>query len=163
MKTIKGNLLDFPEDINCIFHQANTENVMGAGIARQIRERYPEAYEVDVNFHIPQGSERLGEYTFAQVGQKNGSSKLIYNLYGQQLNKDSIWGVPTDYFMLKRSLEHALTDRINFFGHYDEAICGFPKLMGCGLGGGDWQIVQHLVEKTLSEFEMKGYWVEYND
>ena len=36
-----GNLLDFPYGINTIAHCCNTMNVMGAGIAEQIADRYP--------------------------------------------------------------------------------------------------------------------------
>jgi O-acetyl-ADP-ribose deacetylase (regulator of RNase III) len=39
---VKGNLLDSNCDYIC--HQVNCQGVMGSGIARQIRERYPVVY-----------------------------------------------------------------------------------------------------------------------
>ena len=55
--TIQGNLLDFPTHcktdpdkyigISAIAHSCNTRNIMGAGIAKQIKNRYPQAYEAD--------------------------------------------------------------------------------------------------------------------
>jgi YD repeat-containing protein len=161
MKTIQGNLLDFPNGINAIFHQANTENIMGAGIAKQIRERYPEAYETDTNFFIPKGEYRLGEYSFASVNDENSPHRLVYNLYGQRLGKDSIWGIPTDYFALRDSLNKALYEHTTFFDYYDKIICGFPWLLGSNLGGGDFKIVKYIVEQAMERYSLTGYWVKY--
>ena len=47
VQIIDGNLLDFPNDIKFIAHSCNTRNIMGAGIAKQIKDRYPMAYESD--------------------------------------------------------------------------------------------------------------------
>ena len=160
MKTIQANLLDFPNGINAIFHQANTENIMGAGIAKEIRERYPEAYESDTNFFIPKGKHRLGEYSFASVDDENSPHRLVYNLYGQRLGKDSIWGIPTDYFALKDSLNKALYEHTTFFDYYDKIICGFPWGLGCGLGGGDWKIVEYIIEEAMEKYNLTGYIVK---
>ena len=160
MKTIEGNLLDFPNGINMIFHSANTENVMGAGIAQQIRKRYPEAYKVDKDYFIPKGRERLGHYSQALVSGGSKDYKLVVNLYGQMLNEDSVFGVRTNYFALRDSLRRSLDDHVTFSGHYNEAICGFPYGMGCGLGGGDWKIVESIISKALEEFNVTGYIVK---
>ena len=40
---VKGNLLD--SDCDYICHQVNCQGVMGSGIAKQIRERWPEVYK----------------------------------------------------------------------------------------------------------------------
>ena len=48
MKTLKGNLLNsFEKDFNVILHGCNCFSTMGAGIAKQIAEKYPEAYRAD--------------------------------------------------------------------------------------------------------------------
>lgn len=164
MKTIEANLLDFPSGINMIFHQANTENVMGAGIASQIRKRYPQAYKADKDHFVPKGRERLGNYTMALVNEEKISKdnyNLVCNLYGQMLNEDSIFGVRTDYFALRDALRSCLDLHTTFSGYYKDAICGFPWLMSSNLGGGDFKIVRHIVEETMEEFNLTGYWVKY--
>ena len=40
---VKGNLLDPEYKVFC--HQVNCQKVMGAGLARQIKEKYPEVYQ----------------------------------------------------------------------------------------------------------------------
>jgi O-acetyl-ADP-ribose deacetylase (regulator of RNase III) len=161
MKKIQGNLLDFPNGINMIFHSANTENIMGAGIARQIRERYPQAYKADSDLFIPKGRKRLGYYSQALVSGDSEDCKLVVNLYSQRLGEDSVWGCPTNYFALRDALRSCLHDRITFSGHYDEPICGFPFGMGCGLGGGDWKIVEYIIRETLQEFDLEGFIITY--
>ena len=161
MKTIEANLLDFPNGINTIFHQANTENVMGAGIAKQIRERYPEAYKVDRDYFVPKGKDRLGHYTQALVSGDDTAYKMVANLYGQMLNENSIFGIRTNYFALRDALRDCLGNYNAFFSHYDKPICGFPYGMGCGLGGGDWKIVESIIKEALKEFHLKGFIIKY--
>ena len=43
MRYVKGNILD--SDADAILHQVNCQGVMGAGLAKQIRGRYPNVYE----------------------------------------------------------------------------------------------------------------------
>lgn len=153
MKKIQADLLDFPEGINVIFHQANTEGVMGAGIAKQIRKRFPTAWENDKSFSLPFGEDRLGHFSYyelQQVREEGGRAtlidkKIIINLYGQMLNKDSVFGIATDYLALYAALSRAC----NWLEkRREEPVMGFPYGMGCGLGGGEWSIVEEIIERT---------------
>ena len=45
--TITGDLLDFPQGIDIIAHSCNCRNTMSAGIAKQIKDHYPLAYDAD--------------------------------------------------------------------------------------------------------------------
>ena len=45
--TITGDLLDFPQGIDIIAHSCNCRNTMSAGIAKQIKDRYPLSYDAD--------------------------------------------------------------------------------------------------------------------
>jgi len=47
IKIIEGNILNAKEDIIC--HQVNCKKVMGSGLAKQIRDKYPNVYEEYVN------------------------------------------------------------------------------------------------------------------
>lgn len=42
IKLVQGNILDAPENI--IVHQVNCKGVMGAGLALQIKSKYPKAF-----------------------------------------------------------------------------------------------------------------------
>jgi hypothetical protein len=108
---ISGNLLDFPTHcetdpdkyvgINVIAHSCNCQNVMGAGIAKQIKDRYPKAFEADTerwgNEYNEGGNWRcqIGDYSKAVIEDQG----TIYNLYTQsgystkerQVNYEYFW------------------------------------------------------------------------
>lgn len=128
----------FYQNCDVIIHQANCFATMGAGIAAQIRMRYPEVLEEDRNFYIPIGSkERLGN--FSRCMTRN--NKVIYNLYGQY---NYGRGRQTDYLAFTNSLKKIFGD-INKSGLSNKKI-GIPHLIGCGLAGGDWKIVKRIIE-----------------
>ena len=77
IEIIEANLLDFPNNINSIAHSCNTRNIMGAGIAKQIKDRYPEAYEADTKAFNTEYDEDgqyvhwLGKFSRAEITNKN--------------------------------------------------------------------------------------------
>lgn len=149
-----GNLLDFPYGINTIAHCCNTMNVMGAGIAKQIAERYPQAKEAD-DACAKIGQNDLGERSFAefeiedtnsfphqQFGKTTRKCK-IYNLYTQ----DSIgFGREVNYEALYRNL---LLMR-NSLNNDPGCVLGLPYQMSSGLAGGSWEIVQAMINTIFS-------------
>lgn len=140
IKYIKGDLLDFPAGINVIFHQANTEAVMGAGIAKIIKQKYPSAYKSDREFPLALGESRLGHFSYHEFDQKK-----IINLYGQMLRQKSVFGIATDYLALYAALARAC----NWLSTRGEGLTlGFPYGMGCGLGGGEWEIVEEIIRRS---------------
>lgn len=158
---IKGDLLECPKGINVIAHQANTDGIMGAGIAKAIKTKWPEAYKADREYHIPFGPERLGWWSYANVLLHNKVIGII-NLYGQQLGKLSKYGIPTDYDALLQSMIRLKIDLDN--GYHmsgDTPILGLPKGMGCGLGGGDWEgMVLPRIEAVFNKSKFPVYIVE---
>ena len=42
IKTVNGNILEATEDIIC--HQVNCQGVMGSGLAKQIRSKWPSVF-----------------------------------------------------------------------------------------------------------------------
>ena len=151
MRIIKGDLLDC--EANHIAHVANCWHTMGGGIARQIREQYPEAYEADLE--TKKGDRgKLGTFSVAHIPDEN---KWIYNLYGQYGYGGG--AVNVEYPALEKSLwslrDH-LEDKPN-----TGIILGFPTRIGCVLAGGDWTIVKPMVEKMFMTSGFETIWVEF--
>jgi hypothetical protein len=155
MKEIKGNLFDGEYDI--LAHVSNSYCVMGAGVAAQIKKRYPEAYEADLaTKHL--GDCKLGFYSQATV---NGGKLTIVNLYGQI-------GIGNDGDPLNRNAQYDLLFDALYHMAYDitrplnrptgNVVIGIPDMMGCGLAGGNRRIV---VAILLTIEEMFPY-VEFN-
>jgi O-acetyl-ADP-ribose deacetylase (regulator of RNase III) len=142
-----GNLLT-ATDVEVIAHQANCQNIFGAGIAKSIKEMYPKAYHADTMAY-KDGKAVLGSYSFCHMD--GNPFKKIFNLYGQNLygSKTRM----TNY----NALYDALEGMKNYLVDNDEDLpvpnIGFPYLMGCGLGGGDWRIVERLIEVAFHNYE----------
>jgi O-acetyl-ADP-ribose deacetylase (regulator of RNase III) len=144
-----GNILDSCE-IGAILHQANIHHTMGAGMARQIAWAYPEALKAD--HKTPLGDiNKLGTFSKAVVKNQNCESPLIiYNCYSQA-NYGRENGVRyTDYDAVREVFERVNEDYWDFRGRHHSAI-GIPYGYGCGLGGGDWNIVLDIINTTFTD------------
>ena len=75
----EGNLL-LSKDVEVIGHQANCQNTFGSGIARSIREMYPDAYAVDT-LCASKKSNTLGNFSMAYIPVEQ------YNKHGTQIKK----------------------------------------------------------------------------
>jgi O-acetyl-ADP-ribose deacetylase (regulator of RNase III) len=142
---LKGDLLN--SDCNIIVHQANCYKKMGAGIAKQIKNAFPEAYQTDVNYpHSP--DERLGKISCAF--SPNHGGKYIVNLYGQK----EWWGTgcKTNYRAFELGLEETMK-LVNQLKQKGVLVkIGLPYLIGCGLAGGDWNVVKIIIERVSKKF-----------
>ncbi len=155
---IDGDLLDFPNGINVIGHNCNCQAVQGAGVALQVKNRYPKAYEADKTHHAvyqSKGTSQLGTYSSADVGD----GKIIVNLYGQdgygtatrQLNYEAIY----------KAMETLMKNMTR--NSHKQYVIGFPYLMGCHLAGGNFLIVESMIKAIFEDCSnIKVYIVKYN-
>lgn len=139
MHVVKGDLIKLFEDgkFDVIAHGCNCFCTMGAGIAKQLRKKYPQIYEADLQ--TKSGDlYKLGSYTAAEV-VKQGRSSYIYNLYTQYGYGGNI--KHAEYSAIRSSL-FGMIYSLDVSKRYN---IGLP-LIGCGLGGCDKDIVYKIVE-----------------
>ena len=147
---VKGDLIEAGKSglVDVIAHQANCQLVFGAGLARQIKQHFPVAYEADCQ--TKKGDKnKLGTLSMAYDQRYN---LYIFNLYGQyRYGRDK---QHTDYEALENSLKEMYFVLRSGTMHDPEikpdCRIGIPRL-GCGLAGGDWNIVESLVDKTIGK------------
>lgn len=141
---VKGNLLDSNCDYIC--HQVNCRGVMGSGIAKQIRDRWPEvfiSYYTYCSRHNHDPQLMLGNIWGVQV-TTNCVNRWVVNMFAQD-NYGYNGSRFTSYDAFAKCLE-SMRDRLP----KDKTI-GFPKGIGCGLGGGDWDIILRMIETVLGD------------
>lgn len=142
VKVVKGNLLYSNCDI--IGHQVNCKGVMGAGVAKQLVNMYPgllSGYRKSLN-SLPRP---LGN---VYMHQENG--KLIANIFGQ--DSYGRYGLHTNY--------DALTDglvKLHSFAKKHGYTIGLPYGIGCGLAGGDWKIVEKIINSIFGSSNVSCY------
>lgn len=108
---------------------------MGAGLAAQIRKKYPKHY-ADFMSRVP----HLGGLCITQIN----FDFYIVGVYGQK--EYGRQGTYTDYDALKKGLEavRKMSDRTGLSVY-------LPYGIGCGLAGGDWRIVRNIIEDSLPD------------
>ena len=163
IKEVNGNLLTYP-GIQVIGHQTNCLSVMGAGIAKQIKARWPEVFREYCDYCKSQ-SDKHNLLGTIQV-LKTDDGKYIANLFGEYSFCESVapyeeGGKPrhTDYDALWQCLR-----RLHIWMVLNDIKTGgVPDLIGCGLAGGSKTIVRQLIEDEFGDDEdITLYIVKYN-
>jgi O-acetyl-ADP-ribose deacetylase (regulator of RNase III) len=154
MKYIKGDVVK--EFQNCtepasLLHQVNCQGVMNSGVAKQIREEYPQHFE-DYFRHFERKDyepiKLLGGYVVTEVECRR---KAIVGLFGQ-LN----YGYSSKRYTNYAALLGALREVCYFHLKGKSKRIFIPYKLGCDRGGGDWSVVSVLLE----DFE-KMYGIEF--
>ncbi|MEN7550935.1 macro domain-containing protein [Rapidithrix thailandica] len=135
IREITGDLILQAQDFDVIVHGANCFCTMGSGIARQIRQTFPEAFEVDQQ--TTKGDrDKLGTLTFTQ-----NTHPIVVNAYTQyRYGRDKMH---CDYEAVKSCMQ-ALKQQ------FSGKKIGMP-LIGAGLAGGDWEIIFSIIQEELAD------------
>lgn len=140
IKYIDGDLIKNAEDYDVILHGCNCQNTMGKGIALQVKEKFPEAYDVD-------SKTKKGDIAkLGTISYTTNTIPIIANCYTQfdyrkQYEDEAL--VYVDYKAVKTALEAV---KKQFTGKK----IGMPKI-GSQLAGGDWNIIVKIIEAVLGD------------
>ena len=141
MKHKRGNLLDEVKT-GIILQQVNAQGVMGSGFAKQIRQKWPTVWEVYSN-NVTGGSETYTSQSMGMVIPVMVEPGLfVVNLVAQQF-----YGKDFKRYTSYDALDNCLRT-VAKFNKTDNLPIHHP-LIGCGLGGGDWDIVLTIIERHL--------------
>ena len=144
MKQVKGDLLALGKanEFDIIVQGCNCWNVMGSGIAKSIREQFPDAWQADQET-LAGDRNKLGCYTIGMAGRL-----VVINAY-TQYNTAKYPG--QDVFEYK-SFELILDKLANRFGKYR---IGLP-MIGMGLAGGDPAQIIPMIEEFAVKMNSQG-------
>ena len=143
-KYVKGSILD--TECMYIAHGVNCQNVMGAGVAKVLYEKYPkvkEDYHRHCAFHIERKNKLLGGIDFSyQVDNKLVVNCFTQDRYGSDGKRYVNYSAIVDCFK-----------EMTFFsgvGGEIEGPIAIPKI-GCGWAGGNWEFVEQLINDTVGD------------
>ena len=156
LKHTKGNLLDLAEagEFDIVVQGCNCFNTMGGGIAKEIRERYPEVAKADAE--TERGDYRkLGTYTegFAWFNERkvndtdfDANNYIIVNAYTQyKMSTGQDVFEYTAFELILQKLAH----------EYPNTRIGFPYI-GMGLAGGDKERIMAMLENFAKKIDASG-------
>lgn len=147
----EGNMLDLPSGI--LVHGCNAQGVMGSGIALQIKEKYPEAFErymrvaSDPSFKKNRGM-LLGTTPWIEV------SKDLYIVNAITQEK---YGNDGKKYVNEKAVEDAFRF-VKALAESRKLPVHFP-MIGCGRGGGNWEDIASRIERALGSRITGHLWV----
>lgn len=136
-------------DFDAIVTGCNCQKTMGAGIALQIKERYPQAYQADLDYNHP----IPGEFSIAEVPSIHYFQPpefYIVNLYSQRFpgkpnnaDQTKIGRSDTEYDRYQ-AIFNGMTKVNNLF--LGQTV-GIPHI-GAGLAGLNWGRIESILRDT---------------
>lgn len=152
IEEIQGDLLD--TDCLIIAHGVNCQGVMGAGVAKAIATKWPKVKECYMDYFLEFNAGLDGENFLGQIEntQTRPGDKVVVNCFTQQYYGpgDKLY---LSYDALLKCMKH-LKSLCAYYGVNEVAM---PKI-GCGLAGGDWNIVKAILESVFPQnFTVKVY------
>ena len=147
IKYIQGDILDPSLDLGVLVHGCNCFHTMKSGVAKVIAERYPEAAAVDKLTSYGDRS-KLGSISVASAGDDEHSPLIVNGYiefnYGREPGHRYV-----SYDALVQVME-AVKDIVK---DDTETRIGLPKI-GAGLGGGDWLIIEAIINSVFKDREI---------
>lgn len=144
MNTVKGDLLALAKEgkFDIIVQGCNCQNVMGAGIAKQIKDEFPDAWIADQQT-LRGDKNKLGHYSIGMGGRL-----VIINAYTQY---DTARQAGEDVFDYRACYE-VLLKISERFGKWR---IGLP-MIGMGLAGGDPVRIMAMLEDFADRMSAQG-------
>ena len=151
---IKGDLLSVTEGY--IIHGCNAQGVMGAGVARLIKDKYPLAfkdYALCLQAKRTLNKPALGSCTYSI----QPDNVVVVNAVTQEwMGTDRRY---TDYDAVRACFEDFMDEIDSHQNIYEDMprVLNFP-LIGCGLGGGEWDVIEQIIEEEIDDSFKKVLW-----
>jgi O-acetyl-ADP-ribose deacetylase (regulator of RNase III) len=130
---IEGDLLN--TEIRHIIHGCNSHGVMGSGVAKAIRDKYPQAYRDYNDVYNNRGLD-LGDI----IASVQDDGKIILNAITQKDFGRAAGNVYVSYW--------AIAEVFRKIEQWDVGTVAMPKI-GAGLANGDWNVIEAIIENTL--------------
>lgn len=148
---ITGNLLD----TNCqyICHQVNCQGKMNSGVAKAIRDKWPEVYTQYLKKYVDAdgyADELLGEVQHVPISD----IQCVINMFAQEnYGYDGRRYTSYDAFW-------SCVNRIAVTVPKNSSIA-FPGRIGCVRGGANWDVIKNMIEVVLGkDYDVFIYYLE---
>lgn len=159
---VKGDITT--SDCDFICHQVNCQGKMNSGVAKAIREKWPQVYQdyrdkyegcIWSNYST---SHMLGDIQICALYDNHfdvDKHQNVVNLFAQDAygydgkrytSYDAFWQCLNN---LKQCVP-------------EDATMAFPYKIGCVRGGADWDVIETMIIKTLQGREVYFYYLDEN-
>ena len=157
---VKGDITKSNCDVIC--HQVNCQGAMNSGVAKAIREKWPEVYE---NYRIKYEEcvwckrSPLGDIQIVALYDdycKTNKHQCVVNLFSQEnFGYDGKRYTSYDAFWNCLNLLKQTTP--------PEQTIAFPYKIGCVRGGANWKIICAMIEEVFKDRDIYFYYLNEED
>lgn len=160
IKYVKGDL--FSTDIRCIAHGCNTAGVMGSGVAAIWKKKFPQSFKdyvarckydptiVDNPLEVHFRAALLGQTVVTEEQDKKLFCMFTQGDWSRAFGSDKRY---VSYDAVSECFDSANI----YIGTYEEDKRLAIPMIGAGLGGGDWDIIEKIIEKSTPNIEVTVY------
>lgn len=142
MKYINGNLLDATSGI--IVHGCNAQGVMGSGVAKAVKDKYPEAYQ-----------KYYAEYLYGLL------TPGWISVYNPSRYLTIVSGITQEYYGRDKNVVYVDYDSLaEVFRKVKSIWPGVPvhiPKIGAGLANGDWEIISRIIDTIYTDASVTCY------
>lgn len=134
---IQGDVFTTPDQV--IIHGCNAAGVMGSGVARTVKEKYPKAFQ---DYHrFCTAGHSLENVMGRNVWSEQPDGKIIVNSITQP-SYGKAFGVR---FCSYDAIDDCMKRLVMECEDRGIVSLSMPKI-GAGLGGGDWNVIEKIIE-----------------
>ena len=156
IKTKFGDMLSVTEGI--LVHGCNCHGIMGSGIARLVRQKWPDVFQAYRSRHIQSGLQ-LGDVIFVGSSQASAvitqkylhvtTAQLPASLVIANAMTQFACGSDKSVVYVDYDAVFAVFARISLLARDSGLTVNFP-LIGCGLANGKWEQVSAAIEAAMT-------------
>lgn len=135
----EGNLLDQVKPSNIVVHGCNLQGVWGSGVAKQMKEKFPVAFEkYQYDLKKIQFGSKLGNVSWYETETLDNS--IIASAFTQEW-----YGKDGKRYVSYDAIDKCFTE---IFAEAKARKCQvhIPNMIGAGLGGGDYDVIVSIIE-----------------
>ena len=156
IRYVKGDITNSNCDIIC--HQVNCQGAMNSGVAKAIREKWPEVY-VNYKFWYDREDYKanlLGEVQAVLIS--DSPKRYVGNLYAQYN-----YGYNGERYTNYEAFYNAIEQLANQITDVPKATIAFPYKIGCVRGGANWKIIRTMIEEVFAGRDVTFYYLNDDD
>lgn len=145
---IIGDLTDQKENENqVIIHCVNNLGIMGSGVALALYTKWSKVKEKYLKWYNSKKDFELGSIQWVRVGEL----LWVVNLIGQNGIRGPNNLIPIRYTAIIEGFEKIKKDTDSHIHSIH-----LPRI-GCGLAGGDWRVMEPIIEEVFKDYDVYIY------
>tara|TARA_R110002020_G_scaffold403349_2_gene613494 strand:- start:3867 stop:4352 length:486 start_codon:yes stop_codon:yes gene_type:complete len=154
MKEIEGDLIKLGQEgyFDVICHGANCFCCFGAGIAKQIKQEFPEAYQADLKTKKGFKS-KLGSISYGKHGDLTIANMYTQYHWSKISPKGKLEPAPKGTVLVDYEAVRNCFSALKFEYEYLDVKIGVP-MIGAGLARGDWKIIKSIIEEETEGLDI---------